>query len=157
MQRGILHFEPNEYYIIHPLPKRFHDGTSKQPHVVIRKHHKKTCPYHHNTIMLPTNRDEIKITKEIKAKAEGDINLISLNRSKRETFPLGTPIFVETAVFVDKDLFEHMKTNFPVDTERELIRFVLAMINAVSSGRNGCTTCFITECHRYNYFIMIPA
>ncbi|XP_068894503.1 A disintegrin and metalloproteinase with thrombospondin motifs adt-1-like isoform X3 [Tenebrio molitor] len=129
--RGILHFEPNEYYIIHPLPKRFHDGTSKQPHVVIRKHHKKTCPYHHNTIMLPTNRDEIKITKEIKAKAEGDINLISLNRSKRETFPLGTPIFVETAVFVDKDLFEHMKTNFPVDTERELIRFVLAMINAV--------------------------
>ncbi|KAH0813432.1 hypothetical protein GEV33_009359 [Tenebrio molitor] len=81
--------------------------------------------------MLPTNRDEIKITKEIKAKAEGDINLISLNRSKRETFPLGTPIFVETAVFVDKDLFEHMKTNFPVDTERELIRFVLAMINAV--------------------------
>lgn len=40
-------------------------------------------------------------------------------------------MFVETAVFVDRDLFEHMKTNFPIDTERELIRFVLAMINAV--------------------------
>lgn len=40
-------------------------------------------------------------------------------------------MFVETAVFVDKDLFEHMKVNFPANAERELIRFVLAMINAV--------------------------
>lgn len=52
-------------------------------------------------------------------------------RSKREIFPAGTPVFVETAVFVDKDLFEHMSTNYPEETERELIRFVLAMINAV--------------------------
>lgn len=52
-------------------------------------------------------------------------------RKKREVRE--GPIFVETAVFVDKDLFEHMKTNFAVDTEREVIRFVLAMINAVSS------------------------
>lgn len=54
----------------------------------------------------------------------------STKRTKRDT--LGSPIFVETAVFVDRDLFDHMKTNFPTDTERELIRFILAMINAVS-------------------------
>lgn len=53
-------------------------------------------------------------------------------RVKRENFPLESPVFVETAVFVDRDLYDHMKINFPIDTERELIRFVLAMINAVS-------------------------
>lgn len=53
-------------------------------------------------------------------------------RRKRENFPTGAPVFVETAVFVDRDLFDLMKNNFPMETERELIRFVLAMINAVS-------------------------
>ncbi|KDR17787.1 A disintegrin and metalloproteinase with thrombospondin motifs 18 [Zootermopsis nevadensis] len=43
----------------------------------------------------------------------------------------GMPIHVETAVFVDKDLYQHMALNFPADTERELVRVVLAMINAV--------------------------
>lgn len=57
----------------------------------------------------------------------------SVKRPKREAFPDGAPAFVETAVFVDRDLFDHMKTNYPIDTERELIRFVLAMINAVSN------------------------
>ncbi|XP_066257104.1 A disintegrin and metalloproteinase with thrombospondin motifs adt-1-like [Euwallacea similis] len=72
-------------------------------------------------------------TKETKVK----VNFIekrikkSLKRSKREVFPAGATVFVETAVFVDRDLFELMKSNFPVDTEREIIRFVLAMINAV--------------------------
>ncbi|CAG9127490.1 unnamed protein product [Plutella xylostella] len=50
------------------------------------------------------------------------------NRQRRAVLPA---IFVETAVFVDRDLYKHMTVNFPKDTERELIRFVLAMINAV--------------------------
>ncbi|XP_065338554.1 A disintegrin and metalloproteinase with thrombospondin motifs adt-2-like isoform X2 [Cloeon dipterum] len=41
------------------------------------------------------------------------------------------PLFVELAVFVDRDLFRHMAVNFPRDTEREVTRVVLAMINAV--------------------------
>lgn len=53
---------------------------------------------------------------------------IGENRQKRAVLPA---IFVETAVFVDRDLYKHMTINFPVDTERELVRFVLAMINAV--------------------------
>ncbi|KAH1007972.1 hypothetical protein HUJ04_005135 [Dendroctonus ponderosae] len=73
-------------------------------------------------------------TKEIKAKVmfvERKKSNRTLKRSRRDTFPAGATVFVETAVFVDRDLFEHMKTNFPVDTEREITRFVLAMINAV--------------------------
>jgi hypothetical protein len=54
-------------------------------------------------------------------------------RGKRSAVLLpGTPIHVETAVFIDKDLYQHMALNFPADTERELVRVVLAMINAVS-------------------------
>jgi hypothetical protein len=56
-----------------------------------------------------------------------------LRREKRSAVLLpGTPIHVETAVFIDKDLYQHMALNFPTDTERELVRVVLAMINAVS-------------------------
>jgi hypothetical protein len=56
-----------------------------------------------------------------------------LRRGKRSVVLVpGTPIHVETAVFVDKDLYQHMALNFPADTERELVRVVLAMINAVS-------------------------
>jgi hypothetical protein len=55
-------------------------------------------------------------------------------RGKRSVVLLpGTPIHVETAVFIDKDLYQHMALNFPDDTERELVRVVLAMINAVST------------------------
>ncbi|GBP35802.1 A disintegrin and metalloproteinase with thrombospondin motifs 18 [Eumeta japonica] len=50
------------------------------------------------------------------------------NRQRRAILPA---VFVETAVFVDRDLYKHMTVNFPKDTERELVRFVLAMINAV--------------------------
>jgi len=64
-------------------------------------------------------------------------------RGKRSTVLLpGTPIHVETAVFIDKDLYQHMSLNFPADTERELVRVVLAMINAVS----------LQSSHSCNYF-----
>ena len=46
----------------------------------------------------------------------------------------GQSITIETAVFVDAFLYNHMaRTNFPDDTEFELTHFVLAMINAVIS------------------------
>ena len=41
-------------------------------------------------------------------------------------------LHIETAIFVDKDLFRHMTDNYPMDTESKLIRFVLAMINGVN-------------------------
>ncbi|XP_037887566.1 A disintegrin and metalloproteinase with thrombospondin motifs 16 isoform X1 [Glossina fuscipes] len=40
-------------------------------------------------------------------------------------------LHIETAIFVDSDLFKHMAKNFPKDTGSHLIRFVLAMINGV--------------------------
>lgn len=40
-------------------------------------------------------------------------------------------LYIETAIFVDIDLYKHMAKNFPKDTSSHLIRFVLAMINGV--------------------------
>lgn len=40
-------------------------------------------------------------------------------------------LHIETAIFVDKDLYKHMEQNYPKNTERNLIRFVLAMVNGV--------------------------
>lgn len=46
-------------------------------------------------------------------------------------WPAPHELHIETAIFVDSDLYRHMERNFPKDTESHLIRFVLAMINGV--------------------------
>lgn len=150
-QRGLVHVDHDHYYLIHPLPKLFHNETSK-PHILVRKNHMKSedtstsiCPHSHHfeersSRYSPASENDTvqqalveDITKDYQTKVNFSNNGSSnLTRRKREAFPDGAPAFVETAVFVDRDLFEHMKTNYPVETERELIRFVLAMINAVS-------------------------
>lgn len=142
-QRGIVHSDDQNYFVIHPLPKRFHNETSN-PHLLIRKSHtaesSSSCPHSH---LIKTNLSKALLrslgnnitsqqTKDFRVDKTTAEKQNVLRRRKRETFPEGAPAFVETAVFVDRDLFDHMKSNFPVDTERELIRFVLAMINAVS-------------------------
>ncbi|XP_069944099.1 A disintegrin and metalloproteinase with thrombospondin motifs adt-1-like isoform X1 [Cherax quadricarinatus] len=43
----------------------------------------------------------------------------------------GEDLYIETAVFVDRDLYRHMEDNFPTDTEDQVLRVVLAMVNAV--------------------------
>ena len=60
-------------------------------------------------------------------------------------------VHIETAVFVDRDLVQHMALNFPIDTEREVVRFVLAMVNAVSlsvpfSQQHQDSGCFVLQC-----------
>lgn len=120
MQNGVVHSDANHYYTIRPLPTRFHDATSI-PHVLSQKPH---------VVFKDANVEGCQArTEETNSKSKTPKKV---TRSKREVFPVGSTVFVETAVFVDRDLFELMKANFPVDTEREIIRFVLAMINAVS-------------------------
>ncbi|XP_075165715.1 ADAMTS metallopeptidase stall [Haematobia irritans] len=61
----------------------------------------------------------------------------SSKRSRRFIAPLkdwrsaNDILYIETAIFVDTDLYTHMAKNFPKDTSSHLIRFVLAMINGV--------------------------
>lgn len=121
LKNGVVHSDAHHYYTIRPLPTRFHDATSI-PHVLSQKPH----------VVFKDVR--FRSVEHCQAKIEDSKSKTpkKVTRSKREAFPVGSTVFVETAVFVDRDLFELMKSNFPVDTEREIIRFVLAMINAVS-------------------------
>lgn len=100
------------------------------PHNIIHREHENNNTHNavHSKLKLP---DSYKTKENFTRTMENIGKNPSTKRAKRETVS-GSPVFVETAVFVDRDLFDHMKTNFPVETERELIRFVLAMINAVS-------------------------
>lgn len=52
-------------------------------------------------------------------------------RTKRGVWPPAA-LNLEIAIFVDQDLYRLMAVNFESNTEKEIIRFVLAMVNAVS-------------------------
>lgn len=115
--------------MINPLPKRFHNETFK-PHVLVRKNYGNVEELHECSHNVPRSSiDNQKLNKHSE-EIETNSVIVQKNRIKRDT-NIENPVFIETAVFVDRDLFDHMKNNYPVDTERELIRFVLAMINAV--------------------------
>ncbi|XP_034477195.1 A disintegrin and metalloproteinase with thrombospondin motifs 16 [Drosophila innubila] len=49
----------------------------------------------------------------------------------RQSHSVPHELHIETAIFVDSDLYRHMEKNFPKDTESHLTRFVLAMFNGV--------------------------
>lgn len=97
--------------IIHPLPERF----GKNSHIIFEPI---TNPYE----KFFKNHQEFE--------PSNDVNI----RSKRyisSTNKIPDELHIETAIFVDKDLFRHMAKNFPKNTEMQLIRFVLAMVNGV--------------------------
>lgn len=55
-------------------------------------------------------------------------------RAKRGIWPPAV-LNLEIAIFVDQDLYKLMAVSFKSNTEKEIIRFVLAMVNAVSYYR----------------------
>ncbi|KAF5283864.1 hypothetical protein FQA39_LY04684 [Lamprigera yunnana] len=122
--RGIVHSDKDNYYTIHPLPVRFINNNTI-PHILVRKPKTNFCSKFEDNCA-----HDVLLIKNFK-KRNNTLTNFKGTRKKREDFPPEAPVFVETAVFVDPDLFDHMKSNYPIDTERELIRFVLAMINAV--------------------------
>lgn len=151
LQRGVVKSNDSFYYI-HPLPERFHVEDSK-PHVIVKRNHnptERTCIERNDIQQEPItakhwSKHRRKRHAEVSRPSIEDFKLniahrnktidafieklgISSTRQKRGILPA---VFVETAVFVDRDLYKHMTINFPKDTERELVRFVLAMINAV--------------------------
>ncbi|XP_069681720.1 A disintegrin and metalloproteinase with thrombospondin motifs adt-1-like isoform X2 [Periplaneta americana] len=109
--RGIIASPDDEYYVINPLPRRFRRRSADVPHVLVR-----WTP--------PAQR----LDQALRPRAAKNP---AARRRRSPALPPGAPVHVETAVFIDEDLFQHMALNFPQDTERELVRVVLAMINAV--------------------------
>ncbi|KAG8329990.1 metalloendopeptidase activity protein [Homalodisca vitripennis] len=119
--RGLIKPPGDEYYVINPLPKRFSKRSSDPPHIIVRKH--LSHLHADNTSSTVDN------TSVCGVRAEADSPSSDTWRLRRS---VGGPVHVETAVFVDSDMFHLMSNNFPVDTEREVVRFVLALVNAAS-------------------------
>ncbi|XP_050551061.1 A disintegrin and metalloproteinase with thrombospondin motifs 16 isoform X2 [Spodoptera frugiperda] len=153
--RGLVRSN-DTYYFIHPLPDRFHDDHAKA-HVIVKKQMNEnkddddSCIERDNIIDDPQpantwkkHRRKREVPSNVNNNLEGfKVNLAHRNKTitdfiqklsngaPRQRRAILPAVFVETAVFVDRDLYKHMTINFPKDTERELVRFVLAMINAV--------------------------
>lgn len=86
-------------------------------------HHssKRHSPQHHKQHHQQQQSESQKATKRSR-------RFISTVKDWRSTSDV---LNIETAIFVDTDLYNHMTKNFPKDTSAHLIRFVLAMINGV--------------------------
>ncbi|XP_059477396.1 A disintegrin and metalloproteinase with thrombospondin motifs adt-1-like [Neocloeon triangulifer] len=147
--RGLVARE-HEFLVISPLPSRLRRRASARgalrdtPHVLVRGHappaslHDFECAAERaldrrkrnlNQFFRPRTGTRVGGSRgwwrpSAAAAASGR------RRSGRGVLHQG-PLFVELAVFVDRDLFRHMAVNFPRDTEREVTRVVLAMVNAV--------------------------
>ncbi|XP_024083646.1 A disintegrin and metalloproteinase with thrombospondin motifs adt-2 isoform X2 [Cimex lectularius] len=101
---GIVSSGGGHFYAINPIPETVYRRRGNWiPHLVVKR---------------STGRGlNIKTNDEL-----------SRGQSGRHLLP---PVHVETAVFVDRDLYRHMTTNFPKNTDQQLVTFVLTMVNAV--------------------------
>lgn len=111
---------------IQPLPERFGSGS----HILIEKSINNSMFEPRDNFMKPESVREL-VKKRVK---RNSIIKIPQNKLFQPPILQKTPpdiLHVETAIFVDKDLYRHMIKNFPKNTEQHLIRFILAMINGV--------------------------
>lgn len=115
--QGILKYR-NEEYMIFPLPERF---GKKSVHILTPSTKSRYHLIHKHELSELLLRKRRSIGSE-KSSAFS-------NSSTPTTKP--KVLHIETAIFVDKDLYRHMAKNYPKNTETHLIRFVLAMINGV--------------------------
>lgn len=123
MQRGIL-YQNSRNLIIHPLPTRF----GANSHIL------------YETELSANNIDDDALQQDIKRKIQAMQDQHDVPRHlerQRRYITSGSNrkiphvLYIETAIFVDRDLFRHMVKNYPKNTEGNLIRFVMAMINGV--------------------------
>ncbi|XP_058461510.1 A disintegrin and metalloproteinase with thrombospondin motifs 18 isoform X2 [Malaya genurostris] len=110
--------------IIHPLPERFGSGY----HVFISRNQTTNVFAHRNQ-----TDDNVIFEPKMAAQEPFYTSYENRDRYKRHTNTAKIPdvLHIETAIFIDKDLYRHMTKNFPKNTEVHLIRFVLAMVNGV--------------------------
>lgn len=109
-------------FIIHPLPERF----GQKSHIL----------YEIKQQFNTTDDSDTNINVDSISNLTFQLNKVK-HRIKRRisaTERIPQVLHIETAIFVDKDLYKHMATNFANDTESQIIRFVLALINGVRFG-----------------------
>ncbi|XKL64853.1 hypothetical protein PGB90_004939 [Kerria lacca] len=144
--RGIIVADSKNIYMIHPVPSFNVTDHSNIPHVLVKKsnsHYNSETSFINDKINYKARRRKRTVKRGESDWESFECGNTFVNKTTN-TFrfardvspsspapPFNTEIFIETAVFVDKDLYNHMISTFPVNTEKELIKFVLALINAV--------------------------
>uniref|UniRef100_T1J9R7 Peptidase M12B domain-containing protein n=1 Tax=Strigamia maritima TaxID=126957 RepID=T1J9R7_STRMM len=107
---GIIVPTVGEHWLVHPAPRRIrnrHLVDAKVPHIIYKKEN-----------------------SEISECGHTYSNLTREKRSFHTSYSSSNQLSIETAVFVDKDMYNLMKTSFPADPEHGVMEVVLAMINA---------------------------
>lgn len=117
--QGIVRYR-NEDYVIFPLPERF---GKRNMHIITPSSKSRFRLAQHVDDELPA------VQKRNRRAILGTAPPTATGEAQNVTKP--HVLHVETAIFVDKDLFRHMAKNYPKNTEMHLIRFVLAMVNGV--------------------------
>lgn len=116
--------------ILHPLPQRF--GTTT--HIIYDSLNKRSQEEQDQT--FDKIQENINDFEPKRRSFDPNNNNTTHFRIKRrinsiQYSKIPQNLFVETAIFVDRDLFRHMAQNYPKNTEGNLIRFILSMINGV--------------------------
>lgn len=144
----------NQTFAIHPLPERFgqtahvivntetsaiNDANSLPPSSdegVAGKPQHHTCAVEQDSDLNENESQRPTSFNHHQYKTQFPPPLGHWHNGRTKRFISGTNkvprvLHIETAIFVDKDLYRHMSKNYPKDTESRLMRFVLAIINGV--------------------------
>lgn len=113
-------------FIIHPLPERF--GTKS--HIVYEIKQQLNSSDISNIQFNDHNSNLFEPNVE-KCSVDNPNSIKRIKRRISATEKIPQVLHIETAIFVDKDLYKHMAINFGNDTESQIIRFVLALVNGV--------------------------
>lgn len=117
--QGIFRYE-NQEFMIFPLPDRF---GKKNVHIL--------TPSSKSRYRLVHQHDYAEVVKRKRRAIGGAASSPLSTDNKNNSTVKPKVLHIETAIFVDKDLYRHMAKNYPKNTETHLIRFVLALINGV--------------------------
>ncbi|KAH8305999.1 hypothetical protein KR018_009807, partial [Drosophila ironensis] len=156
--RGVFQQNASDF-VVHPLPARFGSGTHVlfQARLDKNQHHSVPSPPLDSQLQFEPDAEEFNEPRRrlrAQSPAQAPLRLRFQPRhhhhhnhhqhqhQRRRRRYIGNPprsrwpeipeeLFVETAIFVDSDLYAHMQRNFPTNTDGKLISFVMAMINGV--------------------------
>ncbi|XP_064479441.1 A disintegrin and metalloproteinase with thrombospondin motifs 16-like isoform X2 [Ornithodoros turicata] len=131
--RGLIEV-PNASYLVYPLPpERQGANSTHQPHIIVQQdqRERRFCGHYGKT---HENSNTERYPPVYNSRQR---------RRARRRVHRDTKAVIETAVFVDQALYTAMARAFPVNTDQELVTFVLTILNAVqmlfkhdSLGRN---------------------
>ncbi|KAI1280503.1 A disintegrin and metalloproteinase with thrombospondin motifs 16 [Halotydeus destructor] len=136
-------------YVINPVPasaqskyeNMTNNGTTStaysRPHIILKKEsvNNYNCPHEKRLLLNATSLGPLyeKVIHSVQGhlRQRRSIDENNLDENKFDNGHNQKIVTVETAVFIDETLYDLMKRTFPVNTEQEIVTYVLTIMNAV--------------------------